>query len=71
MGDQPVVRPLPTHRINGNIDIHAFEWIPVNSSDRVATLIGELLFTFFIFGATAPILALAYLHETLRFTSVY
>jgi hypothetical protein len=26
---------------------------------------------FFSFGATAPILALAYLHETLRFTSVY
>jgi hypothetical protein len=26
---------------------------------------------FFYFGATAPILALAYLHETLRFISVY
>jgi hypothetical protein len=26
---------------------------------------------FFFFGATAPILALAYLHETIRFTSVY
>jgi hypothetical protein len=26
---------------------------------------------FVSFGATAPILALAYLHETLRFTSVY
>jgi hypothetical protein len=26
---------------------------------------------FFFFGATAPIWALAYLHETLRFTSVY
>jgi hypothetical protein len=26
---------------------------------------------FFSFGATAPILALTYLHETLRFTSVY
>jgi hypothetical protein len=26
---------------------------------------------FFPFGATAPIWALAYLHETLRFTSVY
>jgi hypothetical protein len=26
---------------------------------------------FFTFGATAPIWALAYLHETLRFTSVY
>jgi hypothetical protein len=26
---------------------------------------------FFSFGATAPILALAYLHETFRFTSVY
>jgi hypothetical protein len=25
---------------------------------------------FFFFGATAPIWALAYLHETLRFTSV-
>jgi hypothetical protein len=27
--------------------------------------------TFFSFAATAPIWALAYLHETLRFTSVY
>jgi hypothetical protein len=26
---------------------------------------------FFSFGATAPIWALAYLHETFRFTSVY
>jgi hypothetical protein len=26
---------------------------------------------FFSFGTTAPILALAYLHETLRFTSVH
>jgi hypothetical protein len=26
---------------------------------------------FFSIGATAPIWALAYLHETLRFTSVY
>jgi hypothetical protein len=26
---------------------------------------------FFFFGATAPIWALAYLHETLRFTSVF
>jgi hypothetical protein len=26
---------------------------------------------FFFFGATAPICALAYLHETLRFTSVF
>jgi hypothetical protein len=26
---------------------------------------------FFSFGATSPILALAYLHGTLRFTSVY
>jgi hypothetical protein len=26
---------------------------------------------FFSFGATAPILALAYLRETLRFTSIY
>jgi hypothetical protein len=26
---------------------------------------------FFSFGATAPIWALAYLHETLRFTSVF
>jgi hypothetical protein len=29
------------------------------------------LFLSFSFGATAPIWALAYLHETLRFTSVY
>jgi hypothetical protein len=27
--------------------------------------------TLFFFGATAPIWALAYLHETLRFTSVF
>jgi hypothetical protein len=27
--------------------------------------------TFFFFGATAPIWALAYLHETLRFISVF
>jgi hypothetical protein len=27
--------------------------------------------TFFFFGATAPILALAYLHEIFHFTSVY
>jgi hypothetical protein len=26
---------------------------------------------FFFFGTTAPILALAYLHETFRFTSVF
>jgi hypothetical protein len=26
---------------------------------------------FFFFGATAPVWALAYLHETLRFTSVF
>jgi hypothetical protein len=29
------------------------------------------LFVFFFFGATASIWALAYLHETLRFTSVF
>jgi hypothetical protein len=28
-------------------------------------------YDFFSFGATAPIWALAYLHETLRFTSVF
>jgi hypothetical protein len=28
-------------------------------------------FFLYFFGATAPILALAYLHETFRFTSVY
>jgi hypothetical protein len=32
---------------------------------------GDTHFHFFYFGATAPIWALAYLHETLRFTSVY
>jgi hypothetical protein len=32
---------------------------------------GHILPTFFFFGATAPIWALAYLHETLRFTSVF
>jgi hypothetical protein len=26
-GDQPVARPLPTHKINANIDIHASSWI--------------------------------------------
>jgi hypothetical protein len=30
-----------------------------------------LLHPFLLFGATAPIWALAYLHETLRFTSVF
>jgi hypothetical protein len=30
----------------------------------------QLKYFFFSFGATAPIWALAYLHETLRFTSV-
>jgi hypothetical protein len=30
-----------------------------------------MLNIFFYFGATAPIWALAYLHETLRFTSVF
>jgi hypothetical protein len=29
------------------------------------------MITIFFFGATAPISALAYLHETLRVTSVY
>jgi hypothetical protein len=31
----------------------------------------EYYHEFCSFGVTAPILALAYLHETLRFTSVY
>jgi hypothetical protein len=31
----------------------------------------ELNIPFFFIGATAPIWALAYLHETLRFTSVF
>jgi hypothetical protein len=31
----------------------------------------EFHIIFFPFGTTAPIWALAYLHETLRFTSVY
>jgi hypothetical protein len=31
----------------------------------------NMLLIFFSFGATAPIWALAYLHETLRFTSVF
>jgi hypothetical protein len=31
---------------------------------------GNISYLFFFFGATAPIWALAYLHETLRFTSV-
>jgi hypothetical protein len=30
-----------------------------------------LNYHFFSFGATAPLLALAYLHETFRFTSAY
>jgi hypothetical protein len=40
----------------------------VNEEDLEERLLGKY---FFSFGATAPILALAYLHETLRFTSVY
>jgi hypothetical protein len=38
------------------------------------TLVGgeyNFSFIFFLFGAAAPIWALAYLHETLHFTSVY
>jgi hypothetical protein len=31
----------------------------------------NIIFLIFSFGATAPIRALAYLHEMLRFTSVY
>jgi hypothetical protein len=40
---------------------------------KILILINYLIqfkYTFFFFGATAPILSLAYLHETLRFTSV-
>jgi hypothetical protein len=40
------------------------------SSSRISLLPSYYLCIFF-FGATAPLWALAYLHETLRFTSVY
>jgi hypothetical protein len=41
-------------------------------SNRIHSFKGFLLMRVFIsFGATAPIWALAYLHETFRFTSVY
>jgi hypothetical protein len=39
------------------------------SCGRVLSTLYEM--NFFPIGATAPIWALAYLHETLRFTSVY
>jgi hypothetical protein len=39
-------------------------WVPLKAG------IAERLCVFF-FGTTAPIWALAYLHETLRFTSVF
>jgi hypothetical protein len=44
-----------------------------NFWQEIARVIGVLKWStyFFSFGATAPIWALAYLHETLRFTSVY
>jgi hypothetical protein len=40
-------------------------------SAAVSRLQDRNLRIFFSFGATAPMWALAYLHETLRFTSVY
>jgi hypothetical protein len=42
-----------------------------SSSFRDDTNITCYVWTFFFFGATTPIWALAYLHETLRFTSVF
>jgi hypothetical protein len=36
-----------------------------------STLLRKNKFIFFPFDATAPILALAYLHKTFRFTSLY
>jgi hypothetical protein len=41
------------------------------SGDAMAQGQIYLLSSFFFFGATAPIWALAYLHDTFRFTSVY
>jgi hypothetical protein len=43
----------------------------VPALDGSATVTGMRNIYFFSFGATAPIKALAYLHETLRFTLVY
>jgi hypothetical protein len=42
-------------------------------SHGMMVAVSPLIDSFFFFssGATAPIWALAYLHETLRFTSVY
>jgi hypothetical protein len=47
-GDQPVARPLPTHRINAHTDIHASSGIRTHDpsvrkgEDRAATVIGSL-----------------------------
>jgi hypothetical protein len=41
----------------------------LNETRSVSCIIHQILF--FFFGATAQIWALAYLHETLRFTSVF
>jgi hypothetical protein len=44
----------------------------IRYNEEINTLLkGEDIFLFFSFGATAHIWALAYLHETFRFTSVY
>jgi hypothetical protein len=53
-----------------------FEYWPGNPfSDwgfqRLSSVRQDKFWDFFFFGATVPIWALAYLHETLRFTSVF
>jgi hypothetical protein len=46
----------------------SFARVAISSNKSVVSIYN---WHFFSFGATAPILALAYLHETVRFTAVY
>jgi hypothetical protein len=59
-----VVRWLTLYSWTLNLWIH----LRMNRSSLNGSLVHRI---FFSYGATAPIWALAYLHETLRFTSVY
>jgi hypothetical protein len=63
---------LPTHRF---IDIVGYDQGRTYSRTIINDWSMDKLFfinkAIFFYGATAPIWALAYLHETLRFTSVF
>jgi hypothetical protein len=56
-----------------NVRVAGFDNINVIRYRSITRAIGVVLIicSFFSFGTTAPIWALAYLSETLRFTSVY